>query len=248
MIIGFLQFAPQLRSESENLGFIVSRLSSLRGAIVVLPELFLGSYRDPRVLASTGDDLERLLAPLVDLSRRRSLSIVGSLPVRAGQRAFNRAVAIDDGRLCPVYDKVRVFEDEALTFARGSSADNVVELQGLRCCVQICLDVADPLPANRAAHAGAQLLLGPSSVSVDFLRTIHRARSLENQIVSVFCNRRGREPVDATRYLGRSAIFLPDGSEQGAGGAEDGLTTVTIERSDLHAMAERRRRLILGAS
>jgi predicted amidohydrolase len=243
VLVGFLQFAPQLRSESENLRFIVSRLGSLRRAIVVLPELFLGSYRTPL----PQDDLERRLAPLVELSRRRSLSIVGSLPVRADDRVFNRAVAIDGGRLRAVYDKVRVFEDEALTFTRGGCADNVVELQGVRCSVQVCMDVADPLPVNRAAHAGAQVLLGPSTVSVDFIRTIHRARSLENQIVSVFCNRHGCEPLDGTAYLGRSAIFLPDGSEEGAGGGEDRLTTIRLERSDLRAMSEQRRRLIPGA-
>jgi len=234
VLVGFLQFAPQLRSASENLGFIVSRLGSLRHAIVVLPELFLGSYRDP---SPSEEDLERVLAPLIDLSHRRSLSIVGSLPVRAGDRTFNRAVAIDDGRLCaPVYDKVRLFEDEAVRFARGSSADNVVELQGVRCCVQICLDVVDPIPAHRAAHAGAQVLLGPSTVSVDFLRTIHKARSLENQVVSVFCNRHGREPVDGTAYLGRSAIFLPDGSEESAGRHDDRLTALTLHREKILAL------------
>jgi predicted amidohydrolase len=55
------------------------------------------------------------------------------------------------------------------------------------------------------------LLVAPASVSVNFIQTILKARSLENQIITVFCNRVGVD--NGIYYSGGSSIFYPDGEQ-----------------------------------
>jgi predicted amidohydrolase len=235
--IGFLQFAPQLRTETQNLRLILRELGRASDAIVVLPELFLGSYRNFPLFLQDERELGQVLAPLLELTRERRLSVVGSLPICSGGRNYNRAVLVEGGELHVVYDKFQTFGDEAVTFSDGASPNQVVRLKGMRCMVQVCMDVVDPVPLHHAAQEGLQLILGPSTVSVDYLRTIHKARALETQAISVFCNRSGSEPTDGTQYLGSSAIFFPDGTELSVPPDVERLELFSIGAAGAHVMA-----------
>ncbi|MDO8209869.1 carbon-nitrogen hydrolase family protein [Conexibacter sp. CPCC 206217] len=241
--LGLLQFAPQTRKPAQNLKFIVQSLAGVSDALIVLPELFLGSYSNHPLFFRTEQELERFLGPLCDLSRRNRLSLVGSLPIRNERETHNSAVLIDGGCFSTVYDKVKLFQWENDKFHVGVDAHNLIELQGLKCSVQICMDIIDPEPVHSAARDGAQFILGPSTVSVDFLPAIHKARALENQAVSVFCNRSGSEPTDHTQYLGQSGIFFPDGSSTVLDSNAEALTTIQIKQSDLDVISRLRKRI-----
>ncbi|MFJ3728500.1 carbon-nitrogen hydrolase family protein [Streptomyces sp. NPDC090045] len=241
--IGFLQFAPQLRSESENVDFVRSAVREITDAVVVLPEFFLGSYRTLPAAFPTEAELAVLLEPLIAVGARQRLRFVGSLPVHCSGRSFNRALVIGANGLTAVHDKVRLFGAEHDVFSPGTAEHRMVDIAGWQSTVQICMDIADPGPARAAAVVGAQLVLSPSTVSVDFLRKIHQARALENQVISVFCNRHGVEQ-DGTEYLGRSAVFLPDGTEISAGPAEDQLVLHTVGAEQLAEWSATQRTLI----
>ncbi|MDT9686412.1 nitrilase-related carbon-nitrogen hydrolase [Streptomyces sp. TRM76323] len=242
--VGFLQFAPQVRSEKENVEFIRSAVRGVTEALVVLPEFFLGSYRAHSRVFSGQGELARQLGPLLAASAEQGISFVGSLPVRSAGNSFNRAVVIESGRVFPVHDKTRLFGAELDVFSRGRASHRIVDIAGLPSTVQICLDIVDPEPARSAAAAGAGLILSPSTVSVEFLRIIHQARALENQVVSVFCNRHGAEE-DGTIYLGRSAVFFPDGTEVSAPSDEDALEIRTV-RAEQFDRWKAVRRNVLG--
>jgi predicted amidohydrolase len=242
-VVALLQFAPQTREISKNLEFIVRSLARLRDAIVVLPELFLGSYVTHPLFFFDERDLPKVLAPLTELSRNRRLELVGSLPVASGGLSYNRALSIAGGEIRTLYDKVLLFEDERDRFAPGTDALNVAHHGGIAFTAQICLDILDPLPARTASEAGVALIVSPACVSVDHLRAIHRARALENQMISVFCNRCGHD-WGGTEYLGRSGIFLPDGRELSLDSTEETLVTFTLRSSTLEQMAATRQRLL----
>jgi predicted amidohydrolase len=256
--IGLLQYAPQLRdSVRDNIADIIAGLVAVRDAIIVLPEFFLGSYPDfarhasgagasdasespdvpdvpdathaPEVPDALDEaELAAVLEPLRDVSMRQGLSLVGSLPIRAGRTTVNGVVVIDRGVMSfSAHTKQRLFAGESERLAPGSRADHLW-IGGARCSVQVCMDIVDPLPVRQAVRAGARLVLGPATVSVDYLRTIHKARALENQVVSVFCNRPGKA-ADGTEYMGRSAIFLPDGSELAAPRDEEQVLLVDVD-------------------
>ncbi|MBD0712051.1 hypothetical protein BU197_28015 [Streptomyces sp. CBMA291] len=238
-----LQYAPQDRSAPENIRFIRSAVGGVTDAIITLPEFFLGSYRDLPLVFPAPDDLRRLLGPLAEVSATQRLRFVGSLPVDLGGRKVNRALVITDGEILAAHDKVRLFGPERDLFQPGRRPHRVVDIGGLSSTVQICMDIADPLPVREAARAGVNLVLSPSTVSVDYLRVIHRARALENQVVSVFCNRHGVDQ-DGTVYLGRSGIFFPDGTDLSVGTDTDELVLSTVTREQLTAWSLLQRDLV----
>jgi predicted amidohydrolase len=226
--VGLLQYGPQDRTPAENVDFIARRLAGVRDAIIVLPEFFLGSYTAYETSILERAPLAERLRPLQSLTAERNISLVGSLPVRKGGGAANNVAMVDRGTTrFSVQDKGRLFGKEEADFTPGAQPRRTT-MGSLDVSVQICMDIVDPLPAREAVGQGARAILGPSAVSVDFLRTIHKARALENQVVSVFCNRIGTE-ADGIRYLGRSALFLPDGAELAAGQATEELLTATVD-------------------
>ncbi|MDA2811697.1 carbon-nitrogen hydrolase family protein [Nocardiopsis sp. RSe5-2] len=240
--IGFFQFAPGARAARENIAAILAGLEGVRDAVIVLPEFFLGAYRSPGEHLPEGG-LADLLRPLTAAAADRRLRLVGSLPVRCSRGRVNRAVAIGPDGPRAVHDKVRLFGTEWAALTPGTAGHRVVDVAGLPCTVQICMDIADPGPTRAAAAEGAAAVLSPSAVSVDLLRILHRARAVENQVVSVFCNRHGTDP-DGTVYLGRSAVFLPDGTDVSAPAGADALVLHTLRPDRLRAWSRARRSLI----
>ncbi|WP_017627117.1 carbon-nitrogen hydrolase family protein [Nocardiopsis chromatogenes] len=240
--IGFFQFAPGERSAQENIAAVRSALDGARDAVIVLPEFFLGAYRGPGERFPAGG-LADVLRPLTEAAADRRLRLVGSLPVQCSRGRVNRAVVIGPDGPRAVHDKVRLFGAERAALTPGAAGHRVVGVAGLPCTVQICMDIADPGPARAAAAEGAAAVLSPSAVSVDLLRILHRARAVENQVVSVFCNRHGTDP-DGTVYLGRSAVFLPDGTDVSAPADADALVLRALRPELLRAWSEARRALI----
>ncbi|MBT2212338.1 carbon-nitrogen hydrolase family protein [Actinomadura sp. NEAU-AAG7] len=241
--IGLLQFAPQVRSERENVRFIRSAVRGVTDATIVLPEFFLGSYRTYPLFFPEQDELARPLEPLLAVSVEQRLRFVGSLPVRSHGRNFNRALVVGGGTISTAHDKVRLFGPELDVFSAGRSPHRLIDIGGLPSTVQICMDIADPVPVRAAAGAGVRLVLSPSTVSVAFLRVIHQARALENQVVSVFCNRHGVDD-DGTVYLGRSGIFLPDGTDVSVRADGDELALRTVRAEQLAAWSALQRGLV----
>ncbi len=237
LTVGVLQFAPQKRTLSENVRFIHKQVRSLSHAIIVLPEFFLGSYTNHPLFFLQEEELSELLSPLLEVSKRKGVSLVGSLPIETDGTSYNRAVLIHEGEIRALYDKSRLFGDEIHRFSLGEPGSEVVAINGVKCSVRICMDIFDPLPGEESDEV--MLILGPSAVSVDHLRAIHKARALENQALSVFCNRSGHEPSNMTRYLGRSAIFYPDGREEEVGESEE-LKTFELRSDEIRAIESRK--------
>jgi predicted amidohydrolase len=224
--VGLLQYAPQLRPPEGNVRYIGECLADLTDATIVLPECFLTSYRPRNIIDQSA--LAALLDPLRELSASRNLNLVGSLYVTRAQQAVNNVVLIERGAVhLSDQAKARLFGDENAALSPGAPAGKT-QVGGLPATIQICLDIVDPLPVRQAVNDGARVVLAPSTVSVNFLKTIHKARALENQAIGVFCNRTGKD-LDGTVYLGRSAIVFPDGTELSAPAADDQLLTAHID-------------------
>jgi|GEM_PF-3218304 len=213
MELGFLQYAPQERSLIENVDFIVSSTKNLSSSLIVLPELFLGSYT--KFTAIREKTLLSLLKPLLNHSLNRDLAFVGTLPIQVGELVFNRSIYIYKGKIVGKYDKRNLFGSEQDVFTPGSTPYELFNFSHLKFAVQICFDNVDPTVVHDATRRhGIDLLVAPASVSVTFIRDILKARSLENQIMSIFCNRVGND--NGVYYSGNSSIFFPDSRELSA--------------------------------
>lgn len=206
--IALLQMAPQTRTPQSNLNYIVNQVAHLHDILVVLPEFFLSSYY--QYAFTRPKQLRALLKPLLDLCQSNRLAFIGSLPVEVQGNFFNRGLYITKDRIRHK-DKAQLFTTEVTKYTRGRR-NPLFRYNDLIFTLQVCLDISDPLPSCRAVKRGTRLIINPTSVSVDFLRTIGKARALENQVTTIFCNRCGYEK-NGIRYMGKSTVSFADGSD-----------------------------------
>jgi NAD+ synthetase len=134
-----------------------------RGAQVLLtPELALCGY-PPEDLLLRPDFYRACRRALDDLAGRvDGITLIVGYPEEHEGLRHNAATVIENGRVKAVYRKSRlpnydVF-DEKRYFDPGSEVC-VVTLGGVRCGINICADIWEAGAAERAAEAGAELLL-----------------------------------------------------------------------------------------
>ncbi len=134
-----------------------------RGAQVLLtPELALCGY-PPEDLLLRPDFYRACKRALDDLAGRvEGIALIVGHPEEHEGLRHNAATVVENGRITAVYRKIRlpnydVF-DEKRYFDAGSEAC-VVTLGGVRCGINICADIWETGAAERAADAGAELLL-----------------------------------------------------------------------------------------
>jgi predicted amidohydrolase len=241
MRVGFYQYCP-VSSVIENVGRLLARLNEVTDALIVLPELFLMDGSDPVPIDNS--DIGDSLASLLSLSEKKNLSLVGSLAVNEGSNTYNRLFYLHSGSILGTYDKRRLFRGEKAVFCSGSEEIGVFVYNGCRFASQVCFDLLDPVPVANALRTSAiDLLVVSSAASVDYMLTLAKARSLENQIVTVWANRWGKDR-NGTVYLGRSCIYCPDGSFVEAEAGED-VKIIDISEEDLKGYSKQRKELMI---
>ena len=149
-----------------NRDLILERLREARderGAdLVVFPELALTGYPPedlvlrPGFMRRTEQTFEQIVAEV------RGIDAVLTYPRADGEKRFNSAAWVRDGRVLGTYDKwdlpnYAVF-DERRYFVRGR-APMVQEVAGVRVGVVICEDAWAPEAVRAARDAGAQLVV-----------------------------------------------------------------------------------------
>ena len=137
--------------------------SKAQGATLMLtPELALSGYPPEDLLLRDGF-LSSCLETLHQLATQISgIAVVVGHPDEVNGERFNAASVLRDGRVLTTYHKFSlpnhsVF-DEVRYFSEGN-APCVFEHEGVRFGINICADIWEPLPAQRAKEAGAQVLL-----------------------------------------------------------------------------------------
>ena len=223
-----------------NAARIVEAASYARDALgadlVVFPELALTGYPPEDLLLRPGlyrrvdDALERIRADA------GGIAVVLGYPHRQGAERYNAAALIREGRTEAVYRKhhlpnYAVF-DEKRYFLPGESPC-VVEVGGVRVGLTICEDVWLPGPAERAAVAGAQLLVNinasPYHVGKQPEReAVVRARLREARIPAVYLNLVGGQ--DELVFDGHSFVMDAGGTVvRRLPFCEEGIWTVDFE-------------------
>ena len=130
--------------------------------LVLAPELALSGYPPEDLLLRDGfyQACDQVLQDLV--GQVQGLTLVVGHPQAVGDRHFNAASVISDGKIIATYHKLKlpnytVFDEERY-FTSGHQSC-VFELEGVCFGVNICADIWEPHAAARAKDAGAQVLL-----------------------------------------------------------------------------------------
>ena len=245
MRVGYFQFDPVFGEVIHNLDVVANRLEGVDADLIVLPELFATGYQ-----FVSKEEVLRLAEPvphgpttkrLVDLARRRGLTIVAGLPESAGTQCFNSAVMVGPKGFIGCYRKTHLFFEETLFFSPGDSGFQVWDIGIGKVGVMICFDWFYPEAARTLALKGADIIAHPSNLVLPHCPDSMVTRCLENRIFSVTANRIGSEArggKDRMTFIGMSEVVNPRGHilRRAPREAED-LTIVDIDPKEARTKA-----------
>ncbi len=207
-----------------------------RADLVVFPELALTGYPPEDLLLRPQflSDAEAALARVQ--GETQGIAIIVGHPRRVGERLYNAASLLRDGKLIASYHKqllpnYSVF-DEKRYFAPGSEAC-VVEIQDIPVGVTICEDIWQPEPLRQSVAAGARLIVNLNASPYHMRKGHEREaivaqRARENNVPIVYVNLVGGQ--DELVFDGDSFVVDAGGRlSQRCPAFEAGLYLVEIE-------------------
>lgn len=164
--------------------------------------------------------------------------VVGFLE-RDGQRVYDSLLMVCPSGPLGVYCKSHLYPPELAVLAAGETL-GVLDTPAGVVGRLVCFEHAFPEVATTLALAGAQILVIPSAVPLDYEHVLHlrtRARAQDNQIFAVGCNMTGHG------FAGRSLVADPRGEVLAEAGQEP--TVLVVELDLAAARSERGREPLL---
>nr|MBL8410409.1 NAD+ synthase [Dechloromonas sp.] len=168
-----------------------------RGAHVLLtPELALSGY-PPEDLLLRPDFYRACARALNELAGRvEGIALVVGHPEEHDGRCYNAATVLENGGKKAVYRKMRLPNYDVFDEKRYFEAGNepcVVELNGVRCGLNICADIWEAGAAEAARDEGAELLLVLNASPCHLDKTRERVQVLAERVEStgipaIYCN------------------------------------------------------------
>lgn len=220
-----------------NLAMFEEKCSLLGNAVdvIVLPEMFsTGFSMNPVTVAEN----EGLLTTrwMKQMASRYQALVIGSFPVKEGNKFYNRLLAVKPDGSVERYDKRHLFRmgGEAEAYEKGSDR-LIVEWKGWKICPLICYDLRFPVWSRNKNDNRYDVLIyvanWPEKRAYTW-ETLLKARAIENQCYTVGVNRLGIDGNGvahaggslAVDYYGKIVNDLKD---------EDAIKLATFSKSAL---------------
>ena len=223
-----------------------------RPDVLVLPETWnTGFFPKDNLVLLADDDGTRTITEIGKLAKQHAVNIVaGSVANRRHDSIYNTAYIFDrEGEVIASYDKTHLFSPmgEHEFFEAGDHLCRF-ELDGISCAMIICYDIRFPELVRSLTLKGVDVFFVVSQwpdVRADHLRTLARARAIENQMFVNVCNSCGR--YDDTQYGGGSVLIDPWGKVLAEAGMEEEIITGDLDlsivegiRSSINVFRDRR--------
>lgn len=211
-----------------------------RADLYLLPELWSTGYHYDQWEAAADHSTPAILDALARWAAAKNATIGGSLISRTPAGALaNRFWWIAPDGTSSAYDKAHLFAPlrEPELLAPGAVRARV-SMREWQVAQSICYDLRFPEQYRRDALDGADLFAVVSAwpdPRGEALRTLARARAIENQTWLALCNRTGPGESDTT-YCGGSMIVAPDGEIVCDAGRAEGVASYEVERERLNAV------------
>lgn len=185
--------------------------------VVVLPETWsTGYYPQDDLMSFCEADGAEIKKTFSLVARNLNVNIVaGSIPTVKNGKIYNTAYVFNRaGEVVGEYDKTHLFTpmDEHKFFEYGEKT-TTFDLDGHKCGVIICYDIRFPEFVRSLALEGIDMLFVVSQwpdKRIEHLKTLAKARAIENQMFVVVCNSCGN--TGKVQFGGNSMIIDPWGN------------------------------------
>jgi predicted amidohydrolase len=211
--------------------------------LMVCPELFLSGYNVGDAVGHIAKtESQSFINQASDLAKSTNTALVFGYPELAGGVLYNSALFVDAaGQRLANHRKLAIppgFEEDH--FVAGSAV-TMCNYMGLKCAILICYDAEFPETLRKAAQMGAQLVIVPTALNVNWpvvADKVMPTRAFENGVWLAYANHAGNE--DGLEYYGHSCIVTPTGIDAArAGSAEE----VLLAEIDMYAVTAAQKRL-----
>ncbi len=216
--IGYAQFAPEFGEGDLNRKVITRFTEAAKAAdLLVFPELCVSGYdfKDKDELADLAEPFESgpTSRTALELAEKYHITLVVGYPERDGDALYNSCLLAQPGGKIANYRKIQLFSRETLIFTPGDTPPPVIDTPAGKVGLMICFDWVYPEIARLLAVKGAQILAHPSNLVLQYCQRAMFARSVENGVFSITCNRYGTEERTdrSLTFTGYSQILDPEG-------------------------------------
>lgn len=180
----------------------------LKAQLVVFPELALSGYT-PEDLLFRADFRRRVEAGIAELCAGiRGIHAVVGYPLYEDDHIYNVGAVIGEGRVQAVYRKSElpnysVF-DEKRYFTAGEGV-TLMDVAGFAVGLNVCEDVWHAAPAQRAAEAGARIIVVPNASPFNIGKQAEREAELRRRM------HEARVPMVYVNHVGGQDDLVFDG-------------------------------------
>lgn len=238
--VGWVQMDIHWESPPDNIKRVEALLEGWQADVWVLPEMWSTGF------TMTVEKAEPSEGPAWQAMRRwaseKNALFIGSVAVRIGNKARNRAyVVFPDGKSL-FYDKRHLFRmaNEHLYYEPGE-APLIVEWRGWRLAPLICYDLRFPVWSRRRPSYDYDLLIYVANwpyARHAHWTTLLMARAIENQAYTLGVNRIGRDG-HGQPYGGGSMLLTPKGEPILHAGEAEGAFITSISWTELQTYREK---------
>lgn len=197
IIAACVQFCPTFGETDDNIAKICNFVRETDADLIVFPELATSGYqfKDRNEALELGIDAVNgsEFPSFTETAVEANTIIVFGFPERVDEKVFNSSAMIEPSRRITIYRKIHLFDAEKERFDRSDMTLSVVETKIGRIGMMICFDWIFPETARLLALGSAQIVVHPSNLVLQFCQKAMFARSVENGVFTMTCNRIGTE-------------------------------------------------------
>lgn len=210
MNVVLMQASLEWEDVNSNINFFLNQLEAVADNVdlVVLPEMFSSGFTmHPQRVAMEMTDVN--IGKLIEVAKRKSFAIIGSLVVQENEKFYNRLLFIDDLGNIQSYDKRHLFSlaGEEKVYAAGKER-LIVNYKGWRICPLVCYDLRFPVFARNNKDEYDLLIYVASwpDQRIYAWDSLLRARAIENMCYTIGVNRSGVDENNNV-YSGHSQVL-----------------------------------------
>ncbi len=211
--------------------------------LMICPELFLSGFADPERIVRYAEPSDGPWSrAAAAMAARHDVALVYGYPEAADGTFYNAALYLSKSGDMRVNHRKRALPTpyEQSLFTAGSEASIFALDNGLKAGLLICYEAEIPEAVRACAVAGAELVIVPTALGVDWRvvsRRVIPARAFENGVFLAYANHAGR--AGAMDYIGDSVIVSPLGEDLARAGSGEAIIAADIDTSILPAIRER---------
>lgn len=242
MQVAIFQSAGGGLSAAERLAKLSDALAQTDCDLMICPELYVSGYNVGDVARDVAESQsDAFIEQARALAKTTSTGLVLGYPELAGGTLFNSAMFIgSNGETLANHRKLAIPPGFERDHFKAGNAMTLVDFQGIRCAILICYDAEFPETVRTAAQSGAQLVIVPTALNVNWpvvADKVMPARAFENGVWIAYANHAGIE--EELKYYGHSCIVDPTGQDAARAGPAEEILVCSIDTNTVKAAQAR---------